>query len=164
MNQRSQLALPLLNLTSPNNKILFILYKSSSLICFISGGSVYCEVLPALQVSKRFGIKILFWHSKWANNNSFLISCLIKGDRIGTVLAKIDRVFKIYFIASNESRRIQLQLATNRIKIRPLEPEIQPGKDGQRHYAGPITSRDVIGMPPKSISLVTLYNCFLTIH
>ena len=44
------------------------------------------------------------------------------------VLAIIDRVFKIDFIALNESIRIQLQFATNRIKIGPLEPQIQPHK------------------------------------
>ena len=41
----------------------------------------------------------------------------------GTVL-KIDGMFKINFIALNESGRIQLQFATNRIKIGPLDPDI----------------------------------------
>ena len=51
---------------------------------------------------------------------------------------------------------IKLQFATNRIKIDLLEQEIQPAKGARRHYAGPMTSRDVIGLPPKTISLVTL--------
>ena len=58
---------------------------------------------------------------------------------------------------------IQLQFATNRIKIGPLEQEIQSGKGARRHYAGPMTSSDVISLPPVTISLVTLYNCFLTV-
>ena len=45
-----------------------------------------------------------------------------------TASFKIDRTFKIYFIAYYESKRFQLQFATNRIKIGPLEPEIQPVK------------------------------------
>ena len=77
---------------------------------------------------------------------------------------KIDNMFKIGFTALNESRRIQLQFATKRIKIGPLEPEIQPAKCARRHYAGPMTSRDVIGLPPVTISLSTLYNCFLTVE
>ena len=64
-------------------------------------------------------------------------------------LAKIDRVFKIYFIALNESRRIQLQFAINRIKIGPLETEMQPAKGERRHCAEPMTSRDVIGLDLK---------------
>ena len=36
--------------------------------------------------------------------------------------------FQNDFIALNESIRIQLQFATNRIKIGPLEPQIQPHK------------------------------------
>ena len=42
--------------------------------------------------------------------------------------------------------------------------EIQPAKGALRHYAGPMMSRDVIGLPPVTISLVTLYNCFLTVE
>ena len=34
----------------------------------------------------------------------------------------------------------------------------------RRHYAGPMTSCDVIGLPPVTISLVTLYNCFFTVE
>ena len=59
---------------------------------------------------------------------------------------------------------IQLQFATNIIKIGPLEPEIQPAKGARRHYAGPMTSRDVISLPPVTISLVTLENYFLTVE
>ena len=80
----------------------------------------------------------------------------------GTV--RIDNMIKIYFIALNEFRRIQLQFATNRIKKGPLEPEIQPAKFARRHYAGPMTSRDVIGLPPVTISLVILHNCFLIVE
>ena len=54
--------------------------------------------------------------------------------------------------------------STNRIKFGSLVPEIQPDKGALRHYAGPMTSRDVIGMQPVTISLVTLYNCFLTVE
>ena len=46
----------------------------------------------------------------------------------------------------------------------PLEPELQPVKGEQRHYAGSMTSRDVIGLPPVTTSLVALYNCFLTVE
>ena len=46
-------------------------------------------------------------------------------------------------IPLNEYRRIQLQFATNKIKIGQLEPEIQPAKSVWRHYAGPMASRDV---------------------
>ena len=46
----------------------------------------------------------------------------------GTVPPENRRTSWIDFIAINESRRIQLQFATNRIKIGPLEPEIQPPK------------------------------------
>ena len=74
----------------------------------------------------------------------------------------IDRVFDIDFVALNESRRIQLQFATNRIKIGPSEPEIQPAKGVQRHYAEPMTSCDAIGLPSETISLVTLYYYFFT--
>ena len=52
---------------------------------------------------------------------------------------------------------MNLQFATNRIKIGPLEPEIQPAKGELRHYAGTMTSRDVIVLPPVTISL---YNNF----
>ena len=69
------------------------------------------------------------------------------------------------FSRQNESISIQLQFATNSIKFGPLEPEIQRAKVGAlRHYAGPLTSRDVKGLPPVTISLVTLYNCFLTVE
>ena len=44
------------------------------------------------------------------------------------------------------------------------QTKIQPAKGVRRHYAGPMTSRDVIGLPPVTISLVTLYNCFLTVE
>ena len=60
--------------------------------------------------------------------------------------------------------RFQLQFATNRIKIGPLEPEKQPEKCALRHYAGPITSHDFIGLPPVTISLVTLDYCFFTVE
>ena len=53
---------------------------------------------------------------------------------------------------------IQLQFATNQIKIGPLEPEIQPDKGARRHYAGIMTSRDFISLTPVTISLVTVYN------
>ena len=77
---------------------------------------------------------------------------------------KVDNMFEIDFIASNQSRTIQLQFATNRIKIGLLEPEIQLAKGEQRHYAGPMTSRDVIGLPPVTVSLATLYNCYLIVE
>ena len=51
-----------------------------------------------------------------------------------TVLIKIDNMLEIDFIALNQSRMIQLQIATNRIKINPLEPEIQAAKGARRHY------------------------------
>ena len=72
-------------------------------------------------------------------------------------------MFKVYFIALNESRMIQLLFATNRIKIGPLKQEKQPAKGAQRHYGGPMMSRDVISLPPVTISLATLYNSFLTV-
>ena len=59
---------------------------------------------------------------------------------------------------------IQLRFATNKIKIGPLEPEINPAKFAQRHYAMPMTSHDVIGPPLSTISLVEFYNCFLTVE
>ena len=59
---------------------------------------------------------------------------------------RIQKVFKIDIIALNESSRIQLQFASNRIKIGPLEPEIQPAKCARRHYAWSLTSLDVIGI------------------
>ena len=62
---------------------------------------------------------------------------------------------KNLIFALSEFRSIQLQFATNRIKIGPLEPEIQPSK---------VERREVIGMPLVTISLVTLYNCFLTVE
>ena len=37
------------------------------------------------------------------------------------MLVKIDKMLKIDFIALSESKMIQLQFATNRIKIGPLE-------------------------------------------
>ena len=77
---------------------------------------------------------------------------------------KIDKMFKIDFIALNESIMIQLQFATNRIKIDPLEPVIESDKGKQSHYARPLPSRDVISLQPLTISLVTLYNCFLTMQ
>ena len=79
------------------------------------------------------------------------------------ILVKNRHMFEIDFIASNESRMIQLQFTTNRIEIGPLEPEIQPAKGERRHYAGPMT-RDVISLPPVTISLVIHYNCFLTVE
>ena len=54
---------------------------------------------------------LLLWLKK---TNFYIIDYW--GHRIVTVLAKIDRVFKIDFIALNESKRIQLQFATNIIK------------------------------------------------
>ena len=77
---------------------------------------------------------------------------------------KVDHMFKIDFIALNESRKFWLQFATDRIKIGPLEPEIQPAKGARRHFAGPMTSLDIMGLPPIPISLVTLYNCLLTVE
>ena len=41
---------------------------------------------------------------------------------------------------------------------------VQPAKGVRRHYAGPMTSRDVICLPPVTISLVTPYNCFLAVE
>ena len=81
-----------------------------------------------------------------------------------TVLVNIDKMFKIYFIALNVSRMIQLQFATNRIKIHSLEPDVQPSKYVRRLFAGPMASREVMSLPPVRISLVTLYNCFLTVE
>ena len=72
-------------------------------------------------------------------------------------------MFKIDYIVSNESKIIQLQFATKRIKIGLLEREIQHAKGAWRHYAAPMTSRDVISLQPATISLVTLCNCFLTV-
>ena len=80
----------------------------------------------------------------------------------GAVLVKNRQKVKIDFIVLNESRMIQLQFATNRIQIGPLESE--PAKGVRRHYAGPMSSRDVISLPPVTISLATLYNCFLTME
>ena len=60
-------------------------------------------------------------------------------------------MFKIDFIALNESRRIQLQLVTNRIKIGRLKTEIQPAK-------GCVT----LGIPPVTISFETIF--FLTVE
>ena len=77
----------------------------------------------------------------------------------GTESVKIDNTFKIDFIALNESRRIQLQFATDRMKIGSKELETQPAKGARHHYAGVMTSRDVIGLPP-----VTLCNCLLTVE
>ena len=67
---------------------------------------------------------------------------------------KLERSFKFDFIALNESKMIQLQFATNRIKIGPLEPEIQPVKGAQRHYAAPMTSRDITSLPPVIIAVL----------
>ena len=75
----------------------------------------------------------------------------------GTVLVIIDKMFKIDFIALSESKMIQLQFATSRIKIGPLEPEIQAAYGAQRHNTGPMKSRDVISLPPVTMSLVALY-------
>ena len=72
----------------------------------------------------------------------------------GTESVKIDIMFKIYFIDLNEARRIQLQFVINRFKIGPLEPEIQPAKGARRHRP----------LPSVTISLITLYNCFLTVE
>ena len=44
------------------------------------------------------------------------------------------------------------------------EPEIEPAKGAQRHCTEPMTSRDVIGLAPVTISLVTLNNYFLTVE
>ena len=78
------------------------------------------------------------------------------------MLLKIDNMFKIDFIALNESRMVQLQFATNRIKTGPLEPERQLPKV-RDVITLPMTSRDVIILPPVTILLATLYNCFLTV-
>ena len=50
--------------------------------------------------------------------------------------------FNFHFIALNECRRIQVQLATSRIKFGPLEPELQPPKDAPRGSV--MMSRNVI--------------------
>ena len=42
--------------------------------------------------------------------------------------------------------------------------EIQSVKGALRHHDGHMMSRDVIGLPPVTISLVILYNCFLTVE
>ena len=73
-------------------------------------------------------------------------------------------MFKIDCIALNESRMVQLLFAINRIKIGSLEPEIQSTKCARRHYAGPMTSRDFISLPPVKILLVTLCNSFLIVE
>ena len=70
---------------------------------------------------------------------------------------------KLILLLKMNQEGIQLQFATNRIKVGQLKPEMQPAKCARRHYAEPMTSRDVIGLPPVTISLVTLYNCFLTV-
>ena len=41
---------------------------------------------------------------------------------------------------------------------------MQPAKCAQRHFARPMTSRDVIELPPVTISPLTLYNSFLTLE
>ena len=66
----------------------------------------------------------------------------------------------------NVATRIQLQLfTTNRIKMGLLEPARRYSDKGARcHNAGPVTSDDVIGLPPVTISLATLYNCFLSVE
>ena len=81
----------------------------------------------------------------------------------GTVLLESTTKIKIDCIALNESI-IRLRFAINRIKISLLEPEIQPAKGARSHYAGPMTSRDVISLQPATISLVTLHNRFLTVE
>ena len=78
------------------------------------------------------------------------------------MLVKIDNMFKIDFIALIESKMVQLQFATNRIKTGPLEPERQLPKV-RDVITLPMTSRDVIILPPVTILLATLYNCFLTV-
>ena len=82
----------------------------------------------------------------------------------GTVLVKIDRMFKIDFIALNESKMIQLQFATSRLKIGPLEPEIHPVKSAWRRYVGPVTSRDVISLKTSNNITCNTYNYFLTVE
>ena len=46
----------------------------------------------------------------------------------GSIQDKIRKFSKLIFCAQNESKKIQQKFATNRIKIIPLEPEIQPVK------------------------------------
>ena len=75
----------------------------------------------------------------------------------GTKSVKINNMLEIDFIALRKFRRIQLKLATNRIKKGILEPEIQPFKGAQCQYGRPMTSRDVIGLTPVTISLLACY-------
>ena len=70
---------------------------------------------------------------------------------------KIDDKYNIDFIHLCQSEKIQLQFATNRIKICPLKPEIQPAKGCVHHYARAVMSRDVIGLPQVTISLVIFF-------
>ena len=73
---------------------------------------------------------------------------------------KIKKIFKALFYFLNESRRIQLWFATNRIQISPLETEIQPVKGMWRHYCGSIKSRGVIGLTPVTIITVSFITFF----
>ena len=60
--------------------------------------------------------------------------------------------------------RVLATICNKQNQNRSIRTGEQPGIGAQRHYAGPMTSRDVIGLPPVTISLVTLYNCFLTVE
>ena len=73
---------------------------------------------------------------------------------------RIDNTFKIDFIPLNEFRRIQIQFATNRIKIGLLEPEIQPSKCCATSLRNAF---DVMGQPPVAIRCVIIFVLFLTV-
>ena len=60
----------------------------------------------------------------------------LKSTESGPYWWKSTESSKIDFIVLIKSRIIQPLFATNRIKIGPLEPEIQPAKGTRRHYAG----------------------------
>ena len=66
------------------------------------------------------------------------------------ILLILKVMFMNRFFALNTYRRIQLQFATNRIKIGPFKPEIQPGK--KAYY--------VKGLPPVTLWFVN----FLKFH
>ena len=82
-----------------------------------------------------------------------LLFGLLKGN-----MFKTENMFEIDLIVLNESRRIQLQFATNRIKIGLLEPEIT-----SLHWAYDVTSRHRPAAGNNIANLVILCNCFLTV-
>ena len=68
-------------------------------------------------------------------------------------------MFKINLIDLDELKNIiSALIRKKKIEIRPLEPEIQPAQGKPRHYSGPKTSRDVIGLPLATTSLVTFFH------